>query len=180
MVSQNGQAAVAAAIANVTDYLAYPTSPVQKDPRSLNWGAPIELLLTTPYSYVPPAEESPSDSAVTPAWREATWHISLGLAFSNDASASTIKSAFEAATWAGNILRAVAPNSGAYQNEADVYEPDPIGSYWGQEKYARLQSIKKAMDPKNILTCWDCVGWNPKDARYACYPVVPGLERTSS
>lgn len=39
-------------------------------------------------------------------------------------------------------IRAITPGAGAYQNEADVYEPDPIGSFWGEKNYARLLAIK--------------------------------------
>jgi hypothetical protein len=56
--------------------------------------------------------------------------------------------------------------------EADVFETDPEGTFWGQEKYQRLLTIKKAIDPGNILSCWDCVGWDSKAPRYGCYPQV--------
>jgi hypothetical protein len=86
--------------------------------------------------------------------------------------ATIIKSA-EVANQAGNILRALAPASGAYQNEADVFEPDPIDSFWGSANYAKLLAYKKQIDPKNLFTCWGCIGWKGSDSRYSCYPQVP-------
>lgn len=73
-------------------------------------------------------------------------------------------------------LRAITlGGEGAYQNEADVYEPDPIGSFWGEQNYARLLDIKKRLDPDNLLSCWNCVGWNPEDERHGCCLKVRGI-----
>lgn len=69
-----------------------------------------------------------------------------------------------------DLLRDLSPGSGAYQNEADVYEPNPVDSFWGQENYAKLVAMKKELDPENVLTCWGCVGWDRTDPRYGCYP----------
>lgn len=84
----------------------------------------------------------------------------------------TISTAFTAVHAAGDKLRALAPNSGAYQNEADVFETDPVGAYWGKENYNKLSAIKHAIDPDNILTCWDCIGSVRTDDRYQCYPDI--------
>jgi hypothetical protein len=124
---------------------------------------------------VPPAGESFADSSVTPAWRNATWHVAVGENFANNANTTTIAKAFALANGAADILRVITPNSGAYQNEADVFEPDPIDSFWGQANYNKLKTIKKKIDPKNLLTCWGCIGWNPNDPRYSCYPSATGL-----
>lgn len=72
-------------------------------------------------------------------------------------------------------IRAITPDGGAYQNEADVYEPDAIGSFWGAQNYARLLDIKTQLDPDNLLSCWNCVGWNPGDERNECYLTVRGI-----
>lgn len=70
---------------------------------------------------------------------------------------------------AGNILRDLAPDSGAYQNEGNVFEPDPVATFWGHENYDRLKTIKAEIDPQNVMTCWGCIGWNLSDKRYSCY-----------
>lgn len=68
-------------------------------------------------------------------------------------------------------VRAITPNSGAYQNEGDTFEPDPTVSFWG-DNYARLLGIKKEIDPGNVMTCHQCVGWDEGDERFQCFPDV--------
>ena len=85
---------------------------------------------------------------------------------------SEIQAAFRIANSATDILRKLVPEGGAYQNEADVFEPDPAGTFWGQRNYDRLMSIKKYIDPENILTCWNCIGWDQEDERYSCCPSI--------
>jgi hypothetical protein len=51
--------------------------------------------------------------------------------------------------------RKIAPNSGAYFNEGDVYETGHQQSYWGAN-YERLLDIKHKYDPHGILDCWQC------------------------
>jgi len=128
--------------------------------------------MVAPSSYTPFAGESFNDSSVTPTWRNSTWHVAFGQGFSNEADTATINQAFVAATGAGDILRSITPGSGAYQNEADVFEPDPAGTYWGQDNYQKLMAIKAAVDPNNILTCHGCIGWDKSDPRFACYPNI--------
>lgn len=166
-----GQKAVAAALAEISNDLIFPTSASQTDPLSVNYTAPIQILLTSPYNYKPVSPgESFADSSVTPAWRNSTWHAIVIQAFASQADKTTISTAFSAAHAAGEKLRALAPNSGAYQNEADVFETDPIGAYWGKKNYDKLMAIKHAIDPDNFLTCWDCIGSVRTDGRYQCYP----------
>lgn len=84
--------------------------------------------------------------------------------------AGSISKAFTAASTALDPLRKITPSSGAYQNEADIFEPDYATAFWGQQNYERLLKIKKEVDPDNILTCHQCIGWDGADARYGCYP----------
>lgn len=83
-----------------------------------------------------------------------------------------IQKAFRTAHAGTEVLRTLVPNSGAYQNEADVFTTDPVNDFWGSSNHARLLAIKRAIDPNNVLTCWDCVGWEPTDPRYGCYPTI--------
>lgn len=82
---------------------------------------------------------------------------------------STAK-AFANAHNAINPLRAITPNSRAYLNEADIFEPNAPLAFWGQQNYDRLLQIKSSIDPDNFSTCWNCIGWDSSDARYSCYP----------
>ncbi|KAI5367630.1 putative berberine/berberine, FAD-binding domain, PCMH-type, FAD-binding, type PCMH, subdomain 2 [Septoria linicola] len=139
------------------------------DFRSLTYGAPFQILVTAPSSY-----ETDGSSSVTPAWygpNGAAWHVCLGQGIANDADTATIQAAFRNANQATQVLRDAVGSPGAYQNEADTFEPEPEASYWG-DNYSRLLSIKKALDPKNLLTCWQCIGWDKSDPRYGCYPQI--------
>lgn len=50
-----------------------------------------------------------------------------------------------------------------------VYEPNHQGSFWG-DNCARLSSIKSSVDPNNLFSVWQGVGWaGPDDTLYQCY-----------
>jgi len=54
-------------------------------------------------------------------------------------------------------LRTLDPDSGAYINEADAYEPNWQQAFWGSN-YERLLEIKRKVDPDDVLWCQPCVG----------------------
>lgn len=65
--------------------------------------------------------------------------------------------------WA-DLLRKVAPDSGTYMNEADVYEVNWQQSFYG-DKYPRLLSIKRKYDPTSLFYGTTTVGseaWQPQ------------------
>jgi FAD/FMN-containing dehydrogenase len=165
----DNQQALLDAITQISDMVTFPTRGVP-DLRFSTYGAPLQFLLTAPSNY--PTTAANDTSSITPTWREAVWHVFINVAFANTASASDIQTAFHTAHNATEILRKLVPDSGAYQNETDVFETDPVATFWGEENYERLLSIKKEIDPDNILTCLDCIGWNPSDERYSCYPSI--------
>jgi len=165
---EDNQKALLNALTNMTDLASFPYRSI--DPRLLTYGAPLQILMTAPTNY--PVSADNDTSAVTPAWREAVWHVLSGNTFSNTASVSDIQAAFRSANSAADVLRKLLPDNGADQNEADVLEPDPASTFWGQKNYDRLMSIKKEIDPDNILTCWNCIGWDSKDEKYSCYPSI--------
>lgn len=51
----------------------------------------------------------------------------------------------------------VGPAGGTYVNEANPYEPDWRNVFWG-ENYARLEKIKRRLDPRGLMVCNRCVG----------------------
>lgn len=127
-------------------------------------GAPEQILVTVPINH-----PNPPESAVTPAWRDALWHVLSAPAWNFDGSSVENQ---RKANQAAQFLRDITPGGGAYQNEASIFEPDPVGTFWGQANYDRLLKIKKIVDPDNIFTCWQCVGYNPNDPRFGCYPTA--------
>ncbi|KAK5118670.1 hypothetical protein LTR85_008135 [Meristemomyces frigidus] len=171
LATTSGQQSVITAMEQVVNMLAPLTATSeQPDLRALSYGAPFQLLVTAPSSY-PNNDTVPA--SITPAWRDATWHAFAQVTFANDASVATINGAFQTAHNVAKVLEGVAPNSGAYQNEADTFERNPTEAFWGAANYNRLLTLKQQMDPNNVLTCWDCIGWNSADARYGCYPAAP-------
>ena len=75
-------------------------------------------------------------------------------------------------------LRELTPGSGAYQNEADSFEPDPVGAYWGAENYRKLLDIKGEVDQRNIMQVHQGVGWDPEaEGLWDCYPSDPNWLR---
>ncbi|KDN46581.1 hypothetical protein RSAG8_04234, partial [Rhizoctonia solani AG-8 WAC10335] len=129
-------------------------------------GGAAQIMVTAPYSY---NATSPSDASVTPAWRNALWHTLLVGFWNYNSSADQQAAVYSTVSAAADKLRAVTPGSGAYQNEADVSEPDHENSFWGSN-YDRLVSIKKKYDPKGLLDCWHCVNWKgASNERYQCY-----------
>jgi hypothetical protein len=110
--------------------------------------------MTTPFSYQVPNNEQ-GNTSVTPAWRGAVWHAVASVSWGYDAGPDAAKQAYVKVNSAMNPLRALTPNSGAYQNEADVYEPNTSQSFWGSN-YPALYNIKQKYDPDGLLDCWHC------------------------
>jgi len=108
-------------------------------------------------------------TSVTPAWRDSLWHVIVADVWNYNTTTTDISQKYSNLTAIVDTLRDFTPDSGAYQNEADVYEPYHEQSFWG-DNYPRLLSIKEKYDPDHILDCWQCVGWRgPNDPRYSCY-----------
>jgi hypothetical protein len=84
-------------------------------------GGAAQIMVTAPYSY---NATSPSDVSVTPAWRNALWHTLLVGFWNYDSTADQQAAVYSTVSAAADKLRAITPGSGAYQNEADVSEPD--------------------------------------------------------
>lgn len=61
-------------------------------------------------------------------------------------------------------LRELAPDTGAYANEADPTEPDWQKTFYGED-YARLFALKREWDPKGVFWYKNGVGselWEPR------------------
>lgn len=97
-----------------------------------------------------------SDSA-NPLWRKTLLHVATSIQFpvlnpaAKKAAADAITNTHVPA------LRKLAPNMGAYLNEADINEPNFQQSFWGSN-YARLLQIKRQVDPGDVFWCHPCVG----------------------
>lgn len=56
------------------------------------------------------------------------------------------------------LEKIVGKNGGTYINEANPYEPNWKEVFWGKANYARLEKIKRRIDPRNLMVCNRCVG----------------------
>ncbi|RDB30953.1 hypothetical protein Hypma_000138 [Hypsizygus marmoreus] len=99
----------------------------------------INIATVTPILY---NATSATDTSVTPAWRDALWHLPQGARWSYNSSVPEIVGAQTFLHKFVDRFRALAPDSGAYLNEAEVYETDHEAAFWGSN-YARLLQIKK-------------------------------------
>ncbi|KAL2112209.1 hypothetical protein VUR80DRAFT_8269 [Thermomyces stellatus] len=112
------------------------------------------------------AEPRGGGNAVLPAWRKAYAHSLTATMFlpRNETDDARARDRIESAV---EILEEMAPESGAYINEAYVYQHNWQHTFWG-ENYDRLLAIKRAVDPEDVLWCHPCVGsegWQEIDGR---------------
>ncbi|KAM7209625.1 FAD-binding domain containing protein [Naviculisporaceae sp. PSN 640] len=101
-------------------------------------------------------------NAVLPAWRKAYVHATLvsasafGVGFA-PLNATSRADAMKRINRALEPMRKLAPDSGAYANEATPEEPDWQNQFWGSN-YKRLAEIKRRVDPTDVFWCHPCVG----------------------
>ncbi|KAF8871190.1 FAD-binding domain-containing protein, partial [Infundibulicybe gibba] len=131
---------------------------------SLNCSFP-QILSVGPISF----KGFDNDTAVTPAWRNSIWHVIAANIWNYNSTVQERVSLYQGLEKVMDPIRALTPGSGAYVNEADIYEPDFENSFWGPN-YPKLLAIKQKYDPRGLLDCWQCVGWKgPQDPRYKCH-----------
>ena len=110
------------------------------------------------------AANNPSSNAVLPAWRDSILQL---LAFAPWDSNGTRDANLAADEYLLDVtvpaLTALAPDGGAYLNEANFQQADWQQSFYGAN-YDRLRSIKKAYDPQDLFFANTAVGseaWVP-------------------
>ncbi|KEZ41909.1 hypothetical protein SAPIO_CDS6605 [Scedosporium apiospermum] len=113
------------------------------------------------------------DTALNPAWRDTISHFVVGTGWPDTLPADAAQQIRNYVTFnATAALRKLAPDSGAYFNEMDPYEPDWQYSAFGAN-YPRLKAIKDRYDPEGVLYCRHCVGseaWVENSAGKLCRP----------
>ncbi|KAF7977680.1 hypothetical protein HWV62_2920 [Athelia sp. TMB] len=125
----------------------------------------VQILIDTPVG-VPDAARATS---VTPAWRDALWHAIVIGAWAPGTSGAAQRAVAAGVDRANAVLVALAPDSGAYQNEANIDEPDHEQTFWG-DNIQRLNAVKRKYDPENFFAVWHGVGWaGAGDPDFVCY-----------
>ncbi|KAI5918951.1 hypothetical protein F4810DRAFT_528981 [Camillea tinctor] len=135
--------------------------------------------VSTPFTYgrikdVTPANDSDvgRGTSVHPAWYRSLWHLqTIGSMAWNSSYAQRLGflTNLTAATRAAEGL--AGPYAGTHFNEANPFADGWRESYWGGENYERLLEIKKRYDPKGLLKCWKCIGFEDEDVasdRFRC------------
>ena len=98
------------------------------------------------------------NSGVNPAWRTSYVHNTNGRGWAPGTNASTQVAIHHDITYNKvGAMRALAPNTGSYMNEADRLDPQYLQDFYGSHT-AKLQSIKVKYDPYNVFYCPTCIG----------------------
>lgn len=128
----------------------------------LYMGAICSLIAGGAVSKVPA-----SHTGLNPVWRRAAAHVVLGTGWPDGATANEINQAREGLKANTATLREIAPDSGAYFNEASPYEPDPKQAFFGM-RYGPLRAIKAVYDPADLFIVVEGVGSAEWDAELTC------------
>lgn len=96
-------------------------------------------------------------NAVLPVWRRTYVHATASIAYYTPNNSTYLADAKELTGFFSSAMRDLAPDTGAYMNEASKYETDWQTTFWG-EHYARLLLIKRQVDPTDVFWCTPCVG----------------------
>ncbi|QKX55465.1 uncharacterized protein TRUGW13939_02558 [Talaromyces rugulosus] len=117
------------------------------------------------------AGNDPSSNAVLPAWRDSLVQI---LAFAPWDFKASLSSNLAGDDYLNQVtvpaLTAVAPETGAYLNEANLQQHHWQRAFYGAN-YDRLRRIKKIYDPQDLFFANTAVGseaWTPDDEGRLC------------
>jgi len=116
----------------------------------------VEFLVTCG-GVVQQLDRDSAETSISPAWRDAGVHVVIGSGWALNATIATQNGVLEGVSSLTDILRGGVPSSGAYWSESDRLEDDWSMAFWGAANYARLQGIKKAVDPEGVFMCHHCV-----------------------
>ncbi|RDA95299.1 hypothetical protein CP533_3434 [Ophiocordyceps camponoti-saundersi (nom. inval.)] len=108
-------------------------------------------------------------NSVNPGWR-AAYALAISSLTFKPFDPKTEKDTRQFLNSAWQPLRDLTPQLGAYIDEGYAYEKDWQHAYWGSN-YARLLSIKRKVDPDDVLWCSPCVGnerWRQSQDGHLC------------
>ncbi|KAL3450547.1 hypothetical protein BJX65DRAFT_316005 [Aspergillus insuetus] len=93
-------------------------------------------------------------------WRSTPLQFFTVTIYPDDVAAEEEYAVFESVrNGVGRVLKELAPDTGAYFNEGDPFDPDWRRTYFGGgEHYEALRRVKDEVDPQGILWCVACVG----------------------
>ncbi|KAI1453180.1 FAD/FMN-containing protein [Annulohypoxylon moriforme] len=104
------------------------------------------------------ADASDVYSGVLPAWRTAYIHNTVSRIIGSSVGPEEKQAMHDDITFNKiGAMKALAPDTGAYMNEADFNEPDYQIDYYGKN-YEKFRLTKAKYDPSNLFYCPQCVG----------------------
>ncbi|KAH9902822.1 FAD-binding domain-containing protein [Cubamyces lactineus] len=109
----------------------------------------------------------PDSVGLNPAWRKAGVHVTLIGTWPEGATAAEIDEVQAAVNASNAQLRALAPDSGAYFNEASLQGANFKQAFFGSH-YNQLKSIKATYDPLDLFVVTEGVGSDDWDAQLNC------------
>ncbi|KAI1506305.1 hypothetical protein F5X99DRAFT_404370 [Biscogniauxia marginata] len=126
--------------------------------------------VSTPFTYgriKSAAVDGPDrGTSVHPAWYRSLWHLqTIGSLAWNSTYPERLAflTNLTSATRAAEVL--AGPRAGTHFNEANPFAAGWRDSYWGRDNYERLARVKRRYDPRGLLKCWKCVGFEDADVR---------------
>ncbi|KAH7921689.1 FAD-binding domain-containing protein [Leucogyrophana mollusca] len=109
----------------------------------------------------------PNSAGVNPAWRKAIIHLTFGIAWPFGASSQEIDGMIDILKAKEKALRDLTPESGAYFNEASLYEENWQYTFFGTH-YPALKAIKDKYDPHGLFVVAEGVGSEDWDSDLNC------------
>uniref|UniRef100_A0A8H7XZV8 FAD-binding PCMH-type domain-containing protein n=1 Tax=Psilocybe cubensis TaxID=181762 RepID=A0A8H7XZV8_PSICU len=109
-----------------------------------------QITAVTPFSF---KKFNGNDTSINPAWRTAIWQGArclrvavqtvLSYAWNFNSTLEDRVGSYNKVTQGMSIIRERTLDAAVYFNEADVYEPDYINAFWGEDNYKKLLAIKQ-------------------------------------
>jgi len=109
----------------------------------------------------------PESTGLNPAWRNSLVYSAIGTGWQDGANETQIEAARQGLIQDMKILESIAPDSGAYLNEASRYEFDWKKSFFGAH-YDALLNIKRKYDPGSLFLVYEGIGSDGWDADLIC------------
>lgn len=125
-----------------------------------------------------PADLGTAATAMNPRFRNVSSKVITALAVPADATWAQKQDLQHVLTDIQDAaLRAAGPGGCAYINEADPYQEDWQGRFWGGGAYARLLAVRKAWDPQGLFYAvatpgtedWDVIDFGTRLCRRSAH-----------
>ncbi|KAI0363913.1 FAD-binding domain-containing protein [Pilatotrama ljubarskyi] len=110
---------------------------------------------------------NPGAMGVNPAWRKALLHTIFATGWAEGTPNDIINELVDGVKQNMTTLRALAPKSGAYFNEASLFEPNPQQTFFGSNK-DKLKAIKHRFDPIGLFVVREGIGSDDWDGNLVC------------